>query len=191
MIAKGLDYPNITLVGVLNADTMLNLPDFRASERTYQLLTQVAGRAGRHEKEGQVIIQTYNPEHYAIEDVKKNDYLTFYQQEMSYRKLGKYPPYYFLINFTISHKEMKKVMEASKHIHKILLQHLTDQALVLGPSPAALSRINNEYRFQILVKYKREPELHKALTYLDDYYHDKYVKDKLALKIDINPQMMM
>ena len=191
MIAKGLDYPNITLVGVLNADTMLNLPDFRASERTYQLLTQVAGRAGRHEKEGKVIIQTYNPEHYAIEDVKKNDYLTFYQQEMTYRKLGKYPPYYFLINFTISHKEMKKVMEASKHIHKILLQHLTDQSLVLGPSPAALSRINNEYRFQILVKYKREPELHKALQYLDDYYHEQYVKDKLALKIDINPQMMM
>lgn len=191
MIAKGLDYPNITLVGVLNADTMLNLPDFRASERTYQLLTQVAGRAGRHEKEGKVIIQTYNPEHYAIEDVRKNDYLTFYEQEMTYRKLGKYPPYYFLINFTISHKEMKKVMEASKHIHKILLQHLTDQALVLGPSPAALSRINNEYRFQILVKYKREPELHKALQYLDDYYHDQYVKDKLALKIDINPQMMM
>lgn len=82
-------------------------------------------------------------------------------------------------------------MEASKHIHKILLQHLTDQSLVLGPSPAALSRINNEYRFQILVKYKREPELHKALQYLDDYYHEQYVKDKLALKIDINPQMMM
>lgn len=191
MIAKGLDYPNITLVGVLNADTMLNLPDFRASERTYQLLTQVSGRAGRHEKEGQVIIQTYNPDHYAIEDVKLNDYLTFYQKEMNYRKLGKYPPYYFLINFTISHKEMKKVMEASKHIHQILLQHLTDKALVLGPSPAALARINNEYRFQILVKYKREPQLHHALQYLDDYYHEQYVKEKLSLKIDINPQMMM
>ena len=108
MIAKGLDYPNITLVGVLNADTMLNLPDFRASERTYQLLTQVAGRAGRHDKPGRVIIQTYNPEHYAIQDVQKNDYLTFYQKEMEYRKIGKYPPYYFLINFTISHKNMKK-----------------------------------------------------------------------------------
>ena len=153
MIAKGLDYPNITLVGVLNADTMLNLPDFRASERTYQLLTQVSGRAGRHEKEGQVIIQTYNPEHYAIEDVKLNDYLVL-SKEMNFRKLGKYPPYYFLINFTISHRDMKKVMEASKHIHQILLQHLSEKALVLGPSPAALSRINNEYRFQILVKYK-------------------------------------
>lgn len=191
MIAKGLDYPNITLVGVLNADTMLNLPDFRASERTYQILTQVAGRAGRHEKEGQVIIQTYNPEHYAIQDVKQNNYLTFYQREMTYRKLGKYPPYYFLINFTISHKEMKKVMEASKHIHHILLQHLTSKSYVLGPSPAALFRINNEYRFQILVKYKREPELLTALQYLDDYYHEQYIKDKLSLKIDIDPQVMM
>ncbi|MDT0736875.1 primosomal protein N' [Staphylococcus haemolyticus] len=191
MIAKGLDYPNITLVGVLNADTMLNLPDFRASERTYQLLTQVAGRAGRHDKPGRVIIQTYNPEHYAIEDVQKNDYLTFYQKEMEYRKIGKYPPYYFLINFTISHKNMKRVMEASKHIHQILLQHLTDRALVLGPSPAAIARINNEHRFQILVKYKSEPELLKALQFLDDYYHEAYLKDKLALKIDINPQILM
>ncbi|MDW4027108.1 primosomal protein N' [Staphylococcus saprophyticus] len=191
MIAKGLDFPNITLVGVLNADTMLNLPDFRASERTYQLLTQVAGRAGRHEKEGQVLIQTYNPDHYAIKDVQENDYTAFFQKEMNYRKIGKYPPYFFLINFTIAHKEMKKVMEASKHIHKILLQHLTDKALVLGPSPAALSRINNEYRFQILVKYKREHALHEALKYLDDYYHDQYLKEKLSLKIDIAPQMMM
>lgn len=191
MIAKGLDFPNITLVGVLNADTMLNLPDFRASERTYQLLTQVSGRAGRHEKEGQVIIQTYNPEHYAIKDVQENDYPAFFNKEMNYRKIGKYPPYFFLINFTISHKDMKKVMEASKHIHKILLQHLSDKALVLGPSPAALSRINNEYRFQILIKYKSEPALHEALKYLDDYYHDQYLKDKLSLKIDINPQMMM
>ncbi|MDW8564771.1 primosomal protein N' [Staphylococcus shinii] len=191
MIAKGLDFPNITLVGVLNADTMLNLPDFRASERTYQLLTQVSGRAGRHEKEGQVIIQTYNPEHYAIKDVQANDYTAFFNKEMNYRKMGKYPPYFFLINFTVAHKEMKKVMEASKHIHKILLQHLTDKALVLGPSPAALSRINNEYRFQILVKYKSEPALHEALKYLDDYYHDQYLKEKLSLKIDINPQMMM
>lgn len=191
MIAKGLDYPNITLVGVLNADTMLNLPDFRASERTYQLLTQVAGRAGRHEKAGQVIIQTYNPDHYSILDVQKNDYLTFYHQEMEYRKLGKYPPYYYLINFTISHKEMKKVMEASQHVHKILLQHLTEKSLVLGPSPAALARINNEFRFQILVKYKSEPGLLQAIQFLDDYYHEKFIKEKLALKIDINPQMMM
>lgn len=191
MIAKGLDFPNITLVGVLNADTMLNLPDFRSSERTFQLLTQVAGRAGRHEKEGKVIIQTYNPDHYAIQDVQLNDYLSFYHKEMKYRQIGKYPPYYFLINFTISHQNMKEVMQAASHVHKILLQHLTDRALILGPSPAAIARINREFRFQVLVKYKSEPELHKALQYLDDYYHERYQKDKLSLKIDINPYVMM
>ena len=123
--------------------------------------------------------------------MKLNDYIYFYQKEMNYRKLGKYPPYYFLTNFTISHQNMKKVMEASKHIHQILLQHLSDKALVLGPSPAALSRISNEYRFQILIKYKSEPQLHHALKYLDDYYHEAYLKNKLALKIDINPQILM
>lgn len=96
---------------------------------------------------------------------------------MEYRKLGKYPPYYYLINFTISHKEMKKVMVASQHVHKILLQHLTEKALVLGPSPAALARINNEFRFQILVKYKSEPGLLQAIQFLDDYYHEKFIKE--------------
>ncbi|PTH73974.1 primosomal protein N' [Staphylococcus agnetis] len=191
MIAKGLDFPNITLVGVLNADTLLNLPDFRASERTFQLLTQVAGRAGRHEKTGEVIIQTYNPEHYAIQDVKIGDYLNFYQKEMKYRQLGQYPPYYYLINFTITHQNMKKVLEAATHIHQILIQHLSDKSLILGPSAAAIPRINNEHRFQVLVKYKSEPSLIHALTYLDDFYHEQFVKEKLSLKIDINPFMMM
>lgn len=108
MIAKGLDFENITLVGVLNADTMLNLPDFRSSEKTFQLLTQVAGRAGRHEKQGEVMIQTYNPDHYAILDVTSNDYMSFYQKEMKFRQIGKYPPYYYLVNLTISHTDIKK-----------------------------------------------------------------------------------
>src|SRR5699024_12279694 len=108
----------------------------KASKLTHQLLTQVSRREGRHEKEGQVIIQTYNPDHYAIKDVQDNDYHSFFEKEMNYRKLGKYPPYFFLINFTIAHNNMKKVIEASKHIHKILLQHLSDKALVLGPSTA-------------------------------------------------------
>ena len=85
----------------------------------------------------------------------------------------------------------EKVMEAAKHVHQILLQHLSERALVLGPSPAAIARINNEHRFQILVKYKSEPELIHALQYLDDYYHEAYIKDKLSLRIDINPQILM
>ncbi|UXR77578.1 MULTISPECIES: primosomal protein N' [unclassified Staphylococcus] len=191
MIAKGLDFPNITLVGVLNADTMLNLPDFRSSERTYQLLTQVAGRAGRHEKTGEVIIQTYNPDHYAIQDVQANDYLAFYKKEMQFRQLAKYPPYFFLINFTVTHEKMKVALQAATHVHQTLLQHVTEKSFILGPAPAALSRINNEYRFQILLKYKHEPGLIDALRYLDDYYHERYEQDKLALRIDIGPYMMM
>ncbi|KAA1042741.1 primosomal protein N' [Macrococcus equipercicus] len=191
MIAKGLDFPNITLVGVLNADTMLNLPDFRSAERTYQLLTQVAGRAGRAEKEGHVIIQTYNPDHYAIEHAKNNDFSGFYTQEMQFRKVGKYPPYFYLVNLVFSHSEMKRVLLESRHIHDVLLQHLTPGSFVLGPAPCAIGRINNQYRFQIIIKFKAEPELLKALTYLDDYYYEQFVKDKFSLSIDINPQTMM
>ncbi|TDM03972.1 primosomal protein N' [Macrococcus carouselicus] len=191
MIAKGLDFPNITLVGVLNADTMLNLPDFRSSERTFQLLTQVAGRAGRADKEGHVIIQTYNPEHYAIQYAKNNDYTGFYKEEMNYRRIGKYPPYYYLVNLIFSHTDMKEVLLESKHIHQTLLHHLSPSSYVLGPAPCAIARINNQYRFQIIIKFKSEPELLQALTYLDDYYYEKFVKNKFNLSIDINPQMLM
>lgn len=191
MIAKGLDFPNITLVGVLNADTMLNLPDFRSSERTFQLLTQVAGRAGRADKEGHVIIQTYNPEHYAVQYAKNNDYLGFYKEEMTYRKIGKYPPYYYLVNLIFSHADMKEVLLESKHIHQTLLQHLSPSSYVLGPAPCTIARINNQYRFQIIIKFKSEPALLAALTYLDDYYYEKFVKNKFSLSIDINPQMLM
>ena len=113
MIAKGLDFPNVTLVGVLNADTALNLPDFRSSERTFQLLTQVAGRAGRAEKEGHVIIQSYNPKHYAITFAKNQDYEGFYAYEMSIRKQLAYPPYYFTVGLTLSHKIEAEVVKKS------------------------------------------------------------------------------
>lgn len=111
MIAKGLDFPNVTLVGVLNADTALNLPDFRSSERTFQLLTQVAGRAGRADKEGEVLIQTYNPNHYAIAFAKEQDYEGFYRYEMGIRKNLGYPPYYFTVGLTLSHKSEEFVVK--------------------------------------------------------------------------------
>ena len=109
--AKGLDFPNVTLVGVLNADTALNLPDFRSSERTFQLLTQVAGRAGRADKEGQVLIQTYNPHHYAIEYAKRQDYEGFYAYEMKVRHQLGYPPYYYTVGLTLSHKQEEVVVK--------------------------------------------------------------------------------
>ncbi len=115
MIAKGLDFPDVTLVGVLNADTSLNLPDFRSSEHTFQLLTQVSGRAGRAEKAGEVVIQTFNPQHYAIELAKEQNYERFYQQEMNVRHRSGYPPYYFTVKITTSHQEeqvaAKKIFE--------------------------------------------------------------------------------
>ena len=113
MIAKGLDFPDITLVGVLNADTALNLPDFRASERTFQLLTQVSGRAGRAQKAGEVLIQTFNPEHYAIQLAQRQDYEAFYQQEMFIRHQSGYPPYYFTVKITVSHEEEQKAAQKS------------------------------------------------------------------------------
>ena len=191
MIAKGLDYPNVTLVGVLNADTMLNLPDFRANEKTYQLLTQVAGRAGRHELSGEVIFQTYNPEHYAIELAESNDYAAFYEKEMAFRRLARYSPYYFHVLFTVSHEQVKKCLEATTHIHKELVDSITDKAIIVGPSPSPIERINRQYRFQILLKYKSEPNLIDVLHKINEYYNERYKKDKLSLKIDVDPKYIM
>ena len=134
MIAKGLDFPNVTLVGVLNADTALNLPDFRSSERTFQLLTQVSGRAGRAEKPGEVIIQSFNPEHYAIQLAKAQDYEDFYTKEMYIRHRGDYPPYYFTVQITASHPEENEAAKQMFQIATKLKQGLSPQAILLGHS---------------------------------------------------------
>lgn len=163
MIAKGLDFPNITLVGVLNADTGLGLPDFRASERTFQLLTQVSGRAGRAELTGEVIVQTFNPEHYAIQLAKEHDYDTFYKQEMLLRHRGNYPPYFYTILITTSHEEEIK---AAKKMHQIVQQikpQLQPETIILGPTPKAVARMNNRYYYQTIIKYKSEPHLKAVL----------------------------
>ena len=133
MIAKGLDFPNITLVGVLSADTMLHLPDFRSSEKTFQLLTQVSGRAGRHELAGEVVIQTYSPEHYSIELAGQQDFDQFYQKEMMIRKIHKYPPFYYLALITVSHEELMKVVDVTEKISVTLSSRLSKGAHILGP----------------------------------------------------------
>ncbi|HFX3759141.1 TPA: primosomal protein N' [Enterococcus faecium] len=163
MIAKGLDFPEVTLVGVLNADTSLNLPDFRSSEHTFQLLTQVSGRAGRAEKAGEVVIQTFNPQHYAIELAKKQNYEQFYQQEMHVRHRGGYPPYYFTVKITASHPEEQV---AAKKIFQIAIQLkevLSPQSLLLGPTPSMILRVKNRYYYQLIIKYKHEPNLPHVL----------------------------
>ncbi|MCA1023334.1 primosomal protein N' [Halobacillus litoralis] len=192
MIAKGLDFGNVTLVGVLAADAMLNLPDFRASEKTFQLLTQVSGRAGRHEKSGEVVVQTYTPEHYSIELASTYDYEQFFQEEMKLRRAFRYPPYYYLTLFTISHPNQLKAEEATRKITMFMQQKLSQQAYVLGPTPSALARINNRYRYQCMVKYKKEPEQRKFVERILHYYEDEMKQENgLQITVDFQPYQLM
>lgn len=191
MIAKGLDFPNITLVGVLTADTMLHLPDFRSSEKTFQLLTQVSGRAGRHELPGEVIIQTYSPEHYSVELSGSQDYDQFYHYEMMVRKTHRYPPFYYLSLITITHEELMKVVSITEKITKYLRSKLTNKAIVLGPVASPIPRINNRYRYQCLIKYKQEPELSNALKIILDQYQQEMATSGLQITVDLNPYILM
>jgi primosomal protein N' (replication factor Y) (superfamily II helicase) len=191
MIAKGLDFPNITLVGVLTADTMLHLPDFRSSEKTFQLLTQVSGRAGRHELEGEVVIQTYTPEHYSIQLAGEQDYDSFYKQEMLIRKAHQYPPYYYISLVTVSHEDLMKVVSITEKITKFLHSRLSEHSYVLGPVASPIPRINNKYRYQCFIKYKREPKLNEALKTILDHYQQDVQSSGLQISIDTNPYILM
>ncbi|MFT8320884.1 MAG: primosomal protein N' [Bacillus sp. (in: firmicutes)] len=191
MIAKGLDFPRITLVGVLSADTMLHLPDFRSSEKTFQLLTQVSGRAGRHELEGEVIFQTYTPEHYSIELASHQNYDVFYQSEMMIRKNHAYPPYYYITLITVSHEQLMKVVSVTEQISQVVRQKLSPKTVVLGPVASPISRIKNRYRYQCLIKYKQEPNLKKVLKTVLDHYQGEISTNGLQISIDVNPYILM
>lgn len=190
MIAKGLDFPNVTLVGVLNADTALNLPDFRSSERTFQLLTQVAGRAGRAEKAGQVLIQSYNPQHYAIRFAKDQDYEGFYAYEMGIRRQLGYPPYYFTIGITLSHKKEEEVLKRAYQVMEILRSGLSDASIILGPTPKPIARTHNLYHYQILIKYRLEDELGPTLNQVLALTQERE-NSELRLSIDHEPQQFL
>ncbi|MDR4927546.1 primosomal protein N' [Peribacillus simplex] len=191
MIAKGLDFPNITLVGVLSADTMLHLPDFRSSEKTFQLLTQVSGRAGRHQLPGEVVIQTYTPEHYSIELSALQDFDAFYEREMHLRRQSHYPPYYYVVLITVSHEDLMKTVSVTEKITNYLGSRLNRDSIVLGPVASPISRINNRYRYQCLIKYKREPDLNQHLRTLLEHYQKETAQNHLQISIDLNPQIMM
>ncbi|WP_242144509.1 MULTISPECIES: primosomal protein N' [unclassified Bacillus cereus group] len=190
MIAKGLDFPKVTLVGVLTADTMLHLPDFRASEKTYQLLTQVSGRAGRHDLPGEVVIQTYTPEHYSIELAKGQKYDLFFEQEMQMRRMRQYPPYYYVALVTVSHPELLKAVQVTEKIVGYLRAKCSRQAMVLGPVASPIPRIKDRYRYQCMIKYKREPNLKYVLKMVNEHYQAEMQKD-LQISIDFNPTMLM
>lgn len=190
MIAKGLDFPNVTLVGVLNADTGLGLPDFRASERTFDLLTQVSGRAGRADKPGQVFIQTYNPDHYAIQLAKDQNYERFFLTEMQMRHRGHYPPYYYSVKLTASSGDERQAAEAMIKIVRQIKKTLSPAAIMLGPTPGAVARVNNRYYYQLVIKYKQEPALDQALFEILTEYQSTG-RMGLQIAIDRNPMSFM
>lgn len=187
MVAKGLDFSNVTLVGVINADTSLNIPDFRSSENTFSLLSQVAGRSGRSIKEGFVIIQTFNPEHYAIELTKTHDYLSFYKKEMVIRKQLKYPPFYYLCNIRISGKDDNFVLAEALKIKRSLERNL-NETIILGPSAASIYRINNIIRYNIILKYKKTNNIFEILEKIINHYK---TNNKIKIDVDFNPSQML
>jgi primosomal protein N' (replication factor Y) len=164
MIAKGLDYPEVTLVGVINADTTLHLPDFRAGERTYQLLEQVAGRAGRGERQGEVVIQTYWPDHPAILAAASHDPATFYAEEEQLRAELGYPPFGRLANVLIWGAASAEVAKAAHTVFSAIEAVVPDEFRLLGPSPAPLSKVKNVWRWHILVKAPRGADISAPLA---------------------------
>ncbi len=183
MISKGLDFPNVTLVGVINADISLNIPDYKSNENTFSLLNQVAGRAGRSLKNGQVIIQTFNKDHEIFQFIQKNDYLSFYKSEMNFRRNLKYPPYYYLVSIKVLAKIYEKSLNEANKIVKYLKNNLDEKTIVLGPTTASIFKFNNYYRFQIIIKYTYDDNLMKVLKTINQEYNNNSVK----LEIDINP----
>lgn len=185
MLAKGLDFDNVNLVGIMNADTMLYHPDFRAFERSFQMMTQVAGRSGRSEKRGKVLIQTYNPNHNTIQQVTHNDYVGMYQEQLYDRQIYKYPPYFKLIRLTLKHRDFDKLKEGSMWLYQVMSQNLNMP--VLGPEEPPISRIRNEYIRSILIKIPQNTPIgttkkiiHKMLNSFEA------VAQYRAIKVSIN-----
>lgn len=184
MIAKGLDFPKVTLVGVINADMSLCVPDFRSSERTFQLLSQVSGRAGRGKYPGEVIIQTFNPEHYSIRYAKNHDYLNFYKEEMAIRKQLNYSPYYFITLVRISCKDYEEGFKHANKIKDYLEKNLSSDTILLGPTMASMFKINNIYNYQCIIKYKKDLKLKDTLINIDNIYK---TNNKVNVEIDVDP----
>jgi primosomal protein N' (replication factor Y) len=192
MIAKGLDFANVTLVGVVLADISLNIPDFRAAERTFQLLTQVAGRSGRGDKPGEVIIQTYNPEHYAIKHATKQDYVSFAEKELILRKALKYPPYYRFARFLFTHKNDKflkeQVMKNTAIIEKLQNSNNEKKLQILGPTPAPMIKLQNKFRYHLIIKADSVQLLSKTVNYLKKKLK---LSSTIKISIDIDPYNLM
>jgi primosomal protein N' (replication factor Y) (superfamily II helicase) len=190
MLAKGHDFQRVTLVGVVSADSALNLPDFRAAERTFQLLTQVAGRAGRGELPGRVLIQTFYPEHYAIQDAVRQDYRAFFDREMHFRRLMAYPPFTSLANIIVRDVNLEKAIRWSRQLSEYFSPYDEKDVRILGPAAAPLARLKQEHRFQFLLKSPKRSVLTKLLTSALTFCEAKEIP-QTAVLMDVDPVSLM
>ena len=189
MVAKGLDFPGVALVGVINADTGLHLPDFRASERTFQLLTQVAGRAGRSDRSGKVLIQTYCPDETAVSCAVSHDYTSFYAQESGNRKVLGYPPWGRLVRLIVVGRDEEQVKTLISKITREIRLSVGDAITILGPSPAVLERIANQSRYTVLIKSSMTKQVGMALKKVREKH--RRFPPSIMLIIDVDPVNML
>lgn len=190
MVAKGLDFPQVSLVGIVDADSMISLPDFRAGERGFQLMVQAAGRAGRGPVAGQVVIQTYNPDHYVIQGAASQDYEGFFAQEIKWRELLQYPPCTHLLRIVVSGENERAASLTAQKIKDAIDEALDaqeDLPVILGPAPCPLARLHKRFRFQILLK---SPNL-LLLSSIGRYIINRERKADERLEVDIDPLVTM
>jgi primosomal protein N' (replication factor Y) len=190
MLAKGHDFQRVTLVGVISADSSLSLPDFRAAERTFQLLTQVAGRAGRGELPGRVLIQTFYPEHYAIQDAVRQDYLSFYEREVHFRRMMAYPPFTSLANVIVRNTSMEKAIRWSRRLSEYFSPHDGKGVRILGPASAPLARVKKEHRYQFLLKSPKRSVLTKLLAGAMTFCEANEIPET-AILVDMDPLSLL
>jgi primosomal protein N' (replication factor Y) len=190
MLAKGHDFQRVTVVGVVSADSSLSMPDFRAAERTFQLLTQVSGRAGRGDLPGRVMIQTFYPEHYAIQDAVQQDYLAFYEKELQFRRMMGYPPFTSLANVIVRHTSLEKAIRWSRRLSEYFSPQDGKGVRVMGPASAPLARLKKEHRFQFLLKSPKRSLLTKLLSGALAFC-DKNEIPQTAVLVDMDPLSLM
>jgi len=190
MLAKGHDFQRVTLVGVISADSSLSLPDFRAAERTFQLLTQVAGRAGRGELPGRVLIQTYYPEHYAIQDAVRQDYLSFYERELQFRRMMAYPPFTSLANVIVRDTNLENAIRWSRRLSEYFSPYDGTGVRILGPASAPLARLKKEHRFQFLLKSSKRSLLTKLLAGAMTFCDANQIP-QTAVLVDMDPLSLL
>ena len=184
MISKGLDFPLVTLVGIINADSSLNIPDFRSGERTFDLINQVSGRSGRSDKQGEVIIQCFNTEHYSIKTASMNDYISFYDEEINIRKKLKYPPFCNLCLIKLIGLDLDVLNKEAMRVKEFLINN-TKSVQVLGPTLSALPKINNKYYIQIILKYKNIMDVYNQIKFLNSKLKSN---TKVVIDIDFDPK---